>query len=100
MLIERTNSFIGRNIHSFRLEKNFRMYFNRTFANSSPGLYPGKWKGQVRFMIRNKTEKYRLELSWAEFRLLIAAMIHFRNRVAQDGLPTEDVNELLIKLMR
>ncbi len=33
-----------------------------------------------------------------ETRLLIAAMIHFRNRAARDGLPTEDINALIIKL--
>ena len=51
-------------------------------------------------MFRKRPEKYRLEMTQKEARLLIAAMIHFRNRAARDGLPTEDINELIIKLTR
>ena len=51
-------------------------------------------------MFRKKPERYRLEMTQEEARLMIAAMIHFRNRAARDGLPTEDINELIIKLTR
>lgn len=51
-------------------------------------------------MFRKKPERYRLEMTQGEARLLIAAMIHFRNRVARDGVPTEDIDELIVKLTR
>ena len=51
-------------------------------------------------MFRKRPEKYRLEMTQKEAKLMIAAMIHFRNRAARDGLPTEDINELIIKLTR
>ena len=51
-------------------------------------------------MFRKKPERYRLEMAQGEARLLIAAMIHFRNRVARDGVPTEDIDELIVKLTR
>ena len=51
-------------------------------------------------MFRKRPEKYRLEMTQEEARLLIAAMIHFRNRAAKEGMPTEDINELIVKLTR
>ena len=35
-----------------------------------------------------------------ERRLLTAAMLSFRNKLLAGGKPTEDVNELLIRLMK
>ena len=35
-----------------------------------------------------------------ERRLLTAAMLSFRNKLLASGKPTEDVNELLIRLMK
>ena len=49
-------------------------------------------------MIRRK--KVILTLSNAERRLMTTAMLSFRNKLAACGKPTEDVNELLIRLMR
>nr|MBQ4457676.1 hypothetical protein [Clostridia bacterium] len=45
-------------------------------------------------MFRKRPEKNRLEMTQKEARLLIAAIIHFRNRAARDGMPTEDINVL------
>ena len=41
-----------------------------------------------------------LELRTGERRLLTAAMLAFRNKLLAGGMPTEDVNELLIRLMK
>ena len=41
-----------------------------------------------------------LELCAGERRLLTAALIAFRNKLLAGGKPTEDVNELLIRLMK
>ena len=41
-----------------------------------------------------------LELCDDERRLLTAAMLAFRNKLLAGGKPTEDVNELLIRLMK
>ena len=48
--------------------------------------------------------KYRrnrvLALCAGERRLLTAAMLVFRNKLLSSGKPTEDINELLIRLLR
>ncbi len=41
-----------------------------------------------------------LELCAGERRLLTAALLAFRNKLLSCGKPTEDVNELLIRLMK
>ena len=41
-----------------------------------------------------------MELCAGERRLLTAALIAFRNKLLAAGKPTEDVNELLIRLMK
>ena len=41
-----------------------------------------------------------LELCAGERRLLTMAMLSFRNKLLAGGKPTEDVNELLIRLMK
>ena len=41
-----------------------------------------------------------LELCADERRLLTAAMLAFRNKLLAGGKPAEDVNELLIRLMK
>ena len=47
---------------------------------------------------RRKRERV-LVLCADERRLLTAAMLAFRNKLLSCGKPTEDVNELLIRLM-
>lgn len=41
-----------------------------------------------------------LELCADERRLLTTAMLSFRNKLLSSGKPTEDVNELLLRLMK
>lgn len=48
--------------------------------------------------------KYRrnrvLALCVGERRLLVKALVSFRNKLIANGKPTEDINELLIRLLR
>ena len=48
---------------------------------------------------RRKRERV-LELCADERRLMASAMLAFRNKLLACGKPTEDVNELLIRLMK
>ena len=48
---------------------------------------------------RNKRDRI-LVLCAGERRLMTTAMLSFRNKLAACGKPTEDVSELLIRLMR
>ncbi len=50
-------------------------------------------------MFRRKKDLRILVLSPAEKRLLIHAMLHFRNILLANGRPTEDVNEILLKII-
>lgn len=51
-------------------------------------------------MFRRKPKKRIIEFSPEEARLLKAAMLWFRNKLTAEGKPTEDVNELLIRIMK
>ena len=48
---------------------------------------------------RNKRDRV-LVLCAGERRLLTMAMLSFRNKLLSSSKPTEDVNELLIRLMK
>ena len=48
---------------------------------------------------RNKRDRV-LVLCADERRLLTTAMLVFRNKLVASGKPTEDINELLIRLLR
>lgn len=48
---------------------------------------------------RNKRDQV-LVLCADERRLLTTAMLVFRNKLLSSGKPTEDINELLIRLLR
>ena len=50
-------------------------------------------------MFRRKKDLVYLELSAGEKRLLIRAMLYFRNELLAAGKPTEDVNEILLKII-
>ncbi len=50
-------------------------------------------------MFRRKNNLRVVELSATEKRLLIEAMIHFRNKLTALNKPTEDVNEILLRLL-
>ena len=54
----------------------------------------------VRQMLRRKAEKRIVELSPDEARLMREALLAFRNKLLSAGKPTEDVNELIIKVMK
>ena len=41
----------------------------------------------------------KLQLSDFEHRLLINGMMAFRNQLMEEGKPTEDVNDLIIKIL-
>lgn len=51
-------------------------------------------------MLHRKAEKRIVELSPDEARLLREALLVFRNKLLSAGKPTEDVNELIIKVMK
>ena len=55
---------------------------------------------EVLQMFRREAEKRMVELSPDEARLLREALLAFRNKLLSAGKPTEDVNELIIKVMK
>ena len=55
---------------------------------------------EVLQMFRRKAEKRMVELSHDEVRLMREALLTFRNKLLSAGRPTEDVNELIIKVMK
>ena len=55
---------------------------------------------EVPQMFRRKAEKRIVELSHDEVRLMREALLAFRNKILSAGKPTEDVNELIIKVMK
>ena len=55
---------------------------------------------EVLQMLRRKAEKRMVELSPNEARLMREALLTFRNKLLSTGKPTEDVNELIIKVVR
>lgn len=50
-------------------------------------------------MFRRKSEKRILELNPEEARLAKYALLSFRNKLIEQEKPTEDVVELLLKIM-
>ena len=73
------------------------------FAHLSPGLGYGimgeKSKGAVMMLFAKKKMRYVI-LNDSELRLAKYALIQFRNALIAKGLPTEDVNTLLLKLYK
>lgn len=55
---------------------------------------------EVLQMFRRKAEKRMVELSPNEARLMREALLAFRIKLLSAGKPTEDVNELIIKVMK
>lgn len=51
-------------------------------------------------MLFRKEKKYYVALSDRELRLAKYALLQFRNKLLAEGKPTEDVNELLLKLWK
>ena len=50
-------------------------------------------------MLRRKKNLRVLELNAAERRLFILAMMRFRNKLTAQNRPSEDVNELLLRVL-
>lgn len=55
---------------------------------------------EVPDMFRRKNDKRIVELNPEELRLAKYALLGFRNKLVAQGKPTEDVNELLLKIMK
>ena len=55
---------------------------------------------EVLEMIRHKAEKRIVEFSSEQLQLAKYALLEFRNKLIAQGKPTEDVNELLLKIMK
>ena len=66
-------------------------------------LFPSdtiKKKGQVTDMFRKKQQKRIVELSPAEVRLMLTALMQFRNKAMNAGKPTEDINDLILMITK
>ena len=59
-----------------------------------------KTETEVPKMFRRKQDKRIVELDAFELRLAKYALLNFRNKLLHEGKPTEDVNELIIKIMK
>ena len=55
---------------------------------------------EVPDMFRRKKDKRMVELNPEELRLAKHALLEFRNKLIAEGKPTEDVNELLLKITK
>lgn len=55
---------------------------------------------EVSDMFRRKKDKRIVELNPEELRLAKYALLGFRNKVVAQGKPTEDINALLLKIMK
>ena len=51
-------------------------------------------------MFRRKNDKRIVELNLEELRLAKYALLGVRNKLVAQGKPTEDVNELLLKIKK
>lgn len=49
---------------------------------------------------RKKKEKFYVELSPAEVKIFVTALMNFRNKCMALGKPTEDINDLLLMVMK
>ena len=76
----------------------------KSFAHLQHGTSAATMKPDQRMevpdMFRRKKDKRIVELSLDEVRLMREALLTFRNKLLSAGKPTEDVNELIIKVMK
>ena len=56
--------------------------------------------GQVTMLFWKKEKKVAVALSSREVRLMRAALLNFRNKAVKAGKPTEDINELILRIMK
>lgn len=47
-----------------------------------------------------RQQLYHVKLTEPEYQMLLQAMLDFRNRVARENGPTEDINELILKITK
>ena len=76
----------------------------KSFAHLQYGISVATMKSDQRTevpdMFRRKNDKRIVELNPEELRLAKYALLGFRNKLVTQGKPTEDVNELLLKIMK
>ena len=73
----------------------------RTFAARHFRHYnEDRSKDEVPDMFRRKKDKRIVELNPEELRLAKYALLGFRNKLVAQGKPTEDINALLLKIMK
>lgn len=51
-------------------------------------------------MFRKKQQKRIVELNPAEVRLMLKALMNFRNKAMNAGKPTEDINDLILMIIK
>ncbi|MBQ5959602.1 MAG: hypothetical protein IJL53_02935 [Firmicutes bacterium] len=51
-------------------------------------------------MFKKKPKKYVVKFTPDEVRLLLTALLWFRNKVVRAGKPTEDINELILMITK
>ena len=77
---------------------------DKSFAHLQYGISVAAMKPDQRMeepdMFRRKNDKRIVELNPEELRLAKYALLGFRNKLVAQGKPTEDVNALLLKIMK
>lgn len=68
-------------------------------GTSAATMKPGQ-RTEVPDMFRRKNDKRIVELNPEELRLAKYALLGFRNKLVAQGKPTEDINALLLKIMK
>jgi hypothetical protein len=54
----------------------------------------------VTMLFWKKEQKVVVALSPREVRLMMTALLNFRNKAVKAGKPTEDINELILRIMK
>ena len=76
----------------------------KSFAHLQYGISAAAMKPDQRMevpdMFRRKKDKRIVELNPEELRLAKYALLGFRNKLVAQGKPTEDINALLLKIMK
>ena len=54
----------------------------------------------VTMLFWKKEQKVVVALSPREVRLMMTALLTFRNKAVKTGKPTEDINELILRIMK
>ena len=51
-------------------------------------------------MIRKRPDKYKIQLTYAELRVLRQALVEYRNLLIRKSLPTEDIDKIMLKIYK